>query len=148
MTMIPPTVDGNRIALGVRQPWVELILRGEKWLEVRSQPVSLRGRIYLYASRRYSDHPAATKVLDRLRDERVTCDLGLLLGSVELTDCRRATRMDAAGACIPEAALEGQYVWRLERPERFEAPVEVVYQPYGVWFYPFQRKRDGKRSGA
>lgn len=148
MAMIPPTIDGNRIALGVRQPWCELILRGEKWLEVRSQPVALRGRIYLYAARRYSDHPAAAKVMDRLRDERATCELGLLVGSVELTDCRRATPDDSVGACIPAAGLDGQYVWRLESPERFTVPVAVACLPYGVWFYPFQRKRDGKASGA
>jgi predicted transcriptional regulator len=37
-------------AISIRQPWVELILRGVKKKEYRSQPTNIRERVYLYAS--------------------------------------------------------------------------------------------------
>ena len=36
-------------ALSVRQPYAELILRGEKKIEYRSKPTNIRERVYLYA---------------------------------------------------------------------------------------------------
>ena len=35
------------IALGVRQPWAELILRGIKTIEVRTLPTSIRGPVFI-----------------------------------------------------------------------------------------------------
>lgn len=52
--------DHELIALGVRQPWAELILRGVKTIEVRTVDTRQRGTIYLYASKKFTDHPAAT----------------------------------------------------------------------------------------
>ena len=43
--------DPNLIALGIRQPWAELILRGVKTIEVRSRDTDVRGPIYIYATR-------------------------------------------------------------------------------------------------
>ena len=37
--------DRERIALAIQQPWAELILRGIKTLEIRSQPTRQRGTI-------------------------------------------------------------------------------------------------------
>jgi superfamily I DNA/RNA helicase len=39
-------------ALSVRQPWAELIMRGEKTIEVRSLRTNIRGRVHIYASLR------------------------------------------------------------------------------------------------
>jgi ASCH domain len=44
------TANSALRALSVRQPWAELILRGEKTIEYRSQPTKVRGKIYIYAS--------------------------------------------------------------------------------------------------
>ena len=53
MTMIQrPTY-----AITIRQPYVELILRGIKKVEHRSRPTDIRGRVYLYASTRPADSP-------------------------------------------------------------------------------------------
>lgn len=38
-------------ALSIRQPWIDLILRGEKTIEVRDWEVTRRGPILLHASR-------------------------------------------------------------------------------------------------
>lgn len=34
-------------AISIRQPYVELILRGQKWREYRSVATTMRGRVYL-----------------------------------------------------------------------------------------------------
>jgi ASCH domain len=38
-------------ALSIKQPWVDLILRGEKTIEVRERPVNHKGPILVHASR-------------------------------------------------------------------------------------------------
>src|SRR5437868_6906819 len=50
-------------AISIRQPWVELILRGEKKEEYRSRPTTIRERVYLYASARPADSPSAWRRL-------------------------------------------------------------------------------------
>lgn len=51
-------------ALSVRQPWAELILRGEKTIEYRTQTTKVRGRIYLYATLAPLDLTAVESVTD------------------------------------------------------------------------------------
>lgn len=133
--------DPERIALGVRQPWVELILRGVKTVEVRSQNTRVRGTIYLYASKKTSNLPAAGVAAARhgLDVEALPC--GLLVGSVELCGTRLASSRDAIASCLPAALLAGEFAWELRNPCRFERPLPVRFLPYGVWFYPFRRRR-------
>lgn len=46
-------------ALSIRQPYAELILRGEKTIEYRSRPTRLIGqRFYIYAARKWAGVPA------------------------------------------------------------------------------------------
>jgi hypothetical protein len=137
--------DPEIIALGVRQPWVELILRGVKTIEVRSQDTRVRGTIYLYASKKFSDLPAA---LDIAKVHALDCPslpTGLLLGSVEITATRPARVGDAGPSCVPAGFLNQQFVWELQNPQRFAKPVPVRFLPYGVWFYPFRRRHSPRR---
>jgi len=42
-------------ALSIRQPYAEMILRGEKTIEYRSRPTKIIGeRFYIYASRKWA----------------------------------------------------------------------------------------------
>ena len=129
-------------ALGVRQPWADLIVRGVKTLEVRSRDTQVRGPIYIYASRKLSDLPDATAAITRHDVDLATLPRGLLVGTVELVGTRPATPADAAAACVSPALLEGAFVWRLENPARLAEPLTVRFLPYGVWFYPFRRKHE------
>jgi hypothetical protein len=133
-------MDLHRIALGIQQPWAELILRGVKTLEVRSLNTQVRGRIYLYTSKRLSTLPAAREAAKNrgLAVDQLPC--GLLVGSVELVGSRPAVSSDAEAACVPPGLLAGQWAWRFAAPERFSTPVPVRFLPYGVWFYPFRRR--------
>jgi hypothetical protein len=133
--------DPEILALGVRQPWVELILRGIKTVEVRSQDTRVRGTIYLYASRKLSELPAALEVARQHELDCQTLPAGLLVGSVEIADTRQARANDAAASCVPASLLKKQFAWELCNPQRFAAPVPVRFLPYGIWFYPFRRRK-------
>ena len=132
--------DPDVIALGVRQPWVELILRGVKTIEIRSLDTRVRGPIYLYASKKFSNLPAARVVLREHELEFRGLPAGLLVGSVEIKDTRPAAPGDTHAACVPAALLKKQFAWELRNPVRFAAPLPVRFLPYGVWFYPFRRR--------
>jgi len=128
------------IALGVRQPWVELILRGIKTIEVRSLDTRVRGTIYLYAAKKFSELPAA---LDAAHEHGLDCPslpCGLLVGSVEISTTRRALVSDVASSCVPATFLKEQFAWELHNPQRFRQPLPVRFLPYGVWFYPYRRR--------
>jgi len=132
--------DPEIIALGVRQPWIELILRGLKTIEVRSQGTRVRGTIYLYASKKFSDIPAA---IGAARAHGLDCPslpTGLLVGSVEICGARPAAARDAAASCVPAALLSQQFAWELRNPVRFAEPLPVRFLPYGIWFYPYRRR--------
>lgn len=130
----------DMIALGIRQPWAELILRGHKSQEIRSSNTSRRGTIYVYASKKVSDHPEAIRAAAKHGIEKID-DLprGVLVGTVELIDSAPARPQDSAEACLPAGLLKGKFAWTLSHPARLPRPMLVKYLPYGVWFYPYQR---------
>ncbi|MBR9802377.1 ASCH domain-containing protein [bacterium] len=60
-------LDMDRLALGIKQPWAELILQGVKTLEIRTRPTRVRGPIYLYTSQKLATETFATDALSRYR---------------------------------------------------------------------------------
>jgi len=134
------TIDRQRIALGIQQPWAELILRGIKTLEIRSQGTQIRGRIYIYASKRSSNLPAAAVAAEKHGLNVAELPRGLLLGSVELVGSRIASPTDAKSACLPAELLSNHHAWELANPQRLTEPQPVRFLPYGVWFYPYRRR--------
>ena len=72
-------------ALSIRQPWAELIMRGNKEEEYRSRATKVRGRIAIYSSLSKGDLPEAIHWgLDPDELPR-----GVIIGTVELYDCTR-----------------------------------------------------------
>lgn len=136
---VPEGIDAHIPALGVRQPWLELILRGEKTIEVRRARTHTRGRIYLYASRMDAQSNEVEKVIRKHQLELAQLPHGLLVGSVEVVNCRPTQKSDARAACASAEQITGYQAWCLENPVRFERPLEVNYLPFGTWFYPYQR---------
>ncbi|MEX0718724.1 MAG: ASCH domain-containing protein [Planctomycetaceae bacterium] len=133
--------DHDLIALGVRQPWAELILRGVKTIEVRTVDTRQRGTIYLYASKKFTDHPAAQAATEAHSLDLESLPRGMLVGTVDLVATRACEPDDAARACVRRGDVIGRIGWRLENPHRLPEPLPVRFLPYGVWFYPFRRKR-------
>ncbi len=130
----------ERIALAIQQPWAELILRGIKTLEIRSQPTRQRGTILLYASKRVSALPAAQAAARRLDLDVESLPRGKVVGTVDLIDCRPTRSNDQQAACVGAALLRGQFAYEVACPRRFAMPRVPRFLPYGVWFYPCKRR--------
>jgi adenine-specific DNA-methyltransferase len=113
-------------AFSVRQPWAELILRGEKSIEYRSQATKIRGRVYVYASlgKPESDDP---EIAQQLGCDLAALPRGLVVGTVEIAGCDGG---------------DGEYDWHLANPMRLAAPLPPSEQPQPGWFYPFGRPED------
>ncbi len=133
----------ERIALGIRQPWCELILRGRKTLEIRSRPTQVRGTIYVYSAKKLWEEPELTAVLESHELDPDPLPKGLLVGTVEIVGCRRTTPADGDASRVPGRFLRDAWAWELADPVRFAQPLKPRFLPYGVWFYPFKRRGDG-----
>ena len=86
-------------AISIRQPYVEMILRGTKKIEYRSRKTNIRERVYLYASLTIETDVCEEEGLDYKK-----LPTGLIVGTVEIVDC----------------AEEGQndFEWHLANPRR------------------------------
>lgn len=140
MSAPEPVLDRSRIALGIQQPWAELILRGIKTIEVRSQNTQVRGTIYLYASKKPSSLDAARMAAKNHAIDEVTLPGGLLLGTIDVIDSRQCQPGDIKASCVPAELLVNRHAWILGNPRRFPKPQPIRFLPYGIWFYPFQRR--------
>lgn len=93
-------------ALSIQQPWVELILSGEKNLEYRSRRLREMGPLLLHASG--TRRPENFEGFDLNAD---ALPYGALVGIVDLVGVQ-----DVPGE-------DGLYAWQLAHPRRFERPV-------------------------
>lgn len=107
-------------AISIRQPWAELILRGVKTKEFRSRPTRIRERVYLYASLRPAKAPAAWRRVGKRRGE---LPAGLIVGSVEIVDCRWDN-------------TERGYAYVLRRPGRLRRYRHPENQPMPAFWRP------------
>ena len=102
-------------AISIRQPFVEMILRGTKKIEYRSRKTNIRERVYLYASLKMQK--------DICEEEGFDCDqlpTGVIVGSVEIVDCTEEGLND--------------YEWHLANPERLSEFLKPKNQPQpGIW---------------
>lgn len=107
-------------AISIRQPYVELILRGLKRYEYRSRPTRIRGRVYIYASLRPGDEDGFRK-LGKAPGELPT---GRIVGTVEVVGCRFFSS-------------RGCYGYELKNPKRLKKTLAPKKQPQPCWFFPF-----------
>lgn len=107
------------VGLSIRQPYVELILRGEKVIEYRSVATHKRERVFIYASR----IPAAdAEVWRSVGLEPGELPTGGIVGTVEIVAC---------------SGRPGDFHWHLARPERLQQILPVRNKPQPMFFYPF-----------
>ncbi len=106
-------------ALSVCQPFAEQILSGEKRIEYRSILTNLRGRVYIYASKR-----ERKDVYAKIKVAPGTYPTGVIVGTVEVVGCRKKG--------------EGDYHWLLANPIRAKRKLRPKGIPQPVWFYPFK----------
>lgn len=142
-----PPFDKNMLALGIRQPWAELILRGIKTVEVRSVDTAVRRTIYIYAARKIAEGVPPNEAAEQHRIDTGRLPTGLIVGTVDIVACRPCTRDDAGLALVPQELLSGMKAWVLANPRRLEEPLKPRFLPYGIWFYPFQRRNGADDAG-
>lgn len=106
-------------AISIRQPYVEQILRGDKRFERRSRPTRIRGRVFLYASKRSGNDPIEWR---RLRRSPGDLPVGQILGSVEIVGCRPIGHDD--------------YKYLLKDPRRLSRPKRAKNQPQPIFWKP------------
>ena len=112
------------LALSIRQPYAELILRGAKRIEYRSRPTRIIGeRFYIYAARKWAGAPG---IPDNGHDPDdlsiINAPTGVIVGSAIITDCTQNN---------------GHYEWHLRDVKRYKHPRKPTRQPQPVWFRPF-----------
>lgn len=117
-------------ALSVRAPWWWFILHAGKNVENRDWPTSLRGTIYVHASKWWqasegnSDISEAldccgsrrSEIAKILRYDALTAGRGCLVGTVDIVDC--VNRNPDGGRWF-----FGDYGFILENPVAFERPI-------------------------
>lgn len=109
----------NLSALSVRQPYAELIMRGQKKFEYRSVATRKKNeRVYIYASKT----PGDAHDFRRLKMQPGDLPTGVLIGTVEIVDC---------------TGRPGDYKWRLANPERLPDLIKPHNHPQPIWFKPF-----------
>ena len=106
-------------ALSIRQPYLELILRGIKKIEYRSRPTLIIGeRFYLYASKM----PGPVEGFEELGCEPGMLPTGVLLGTAVISKCT-GNRSD--------------YEWHLTDVKRLKQPRTPTKKGQPAWFNPF-----------
>lgn len=105
-------------ALSIRQPFVEQILTGEKKIEYRSKNTLIRGKFYIYSSKK----PAFG-----YEEEAKGLPVGEIVGTAELVDC-----------IFVDDPVDPYYEWHLKNPKRLKVPMKPSGKPQPVWFNPFK----------
>ena len=108
-----------RRAISIRQPLVELILRGIKKWEFRSQPTVLRERVFLYASNKPFEDDRRWKQVGKSPGMLPT---GSIVGSVEIADCKQTS--------------DGGFKYRLVAPRRMRPHLKATNQPQPRFWIP------------
>lgn len=117
----PSKRDCGMKALSVKQPWANLIARGDKTVEMRSRPTKYRGPILIVSS----------------RSPRIEL-AGYALAIVDVVDCRIMTERDESGACCPSD--KGKYAWILANIRPLSCPFPVRGQ-LGIYEVEMPRTR-------
>ena len=107
----------QNLALSIRQPYVEQVLRGVKKIEYRSFRTNIRGRVYLYASQ-----TPAMDAFESMNAKPGDFPTGVIVGTIEIVDC---------------VVSNGAYEWHLAWPDRFAHPISPENHPQPAWFIPF-----------
>lgn len=116
-------------ALTIKQPWLALLLSGEKPCEYRSWTTPYRGRIYLHAG-------AARATGHAIRSLFPDAPVGALVATALLDGVYRLTESDVGVLTTPyETPLAAEYAWWFSAIEILPAPLPWRGQ-LGLWSLP------------
>jgi ASCH domain len=107
------------LAISIRQPYVEQILLGVKPYEYRTTLTHIRGRVYLYASKKPVDSAAEWR---KAKSKPGKLPTGVLVGSVVIAGCK--------------PWRDGGFRYKLEAPKRLRKYLLPNSQPTPKFFKP------------
>ena len=111
------------LALSIRQPYVEEILRGIKTSEIRDHRTRKIGeRFYIYAATKPGEDRCVKSRFRKLGAEVGGLPTGLILGTAVITHWTRRG---------------GTYRWHLADVKRLKRPLRPKGHPQPRWFKPF-----------
>ena len=133
------------LALSIRQPYAEMILRGVKRVEYRSRPTKLIGRrFYIYAARKSGIKASGHQGIEGAADAGWADGLGLdalprgvIVGSAVIRQCVRPPGTPGQLSTDNCQLTTPLYEWHLTDVKRYKRPRRVKRQPQPVWFRPF-----------
>ncbi len=114
--------------LSIKQPWAELIVSGEKKIELRNWNTNFRGNFLIHASK----SPDA-KAMKEFGFNNLP--FGFIVGKVELVDVKKYKN---SGELLKDKKLHlasgdwGKFGFILKNPERFENPI-LAKGNLGFW---------------
>jgi hypothetical protein len=124
-------------ALSIRQPWAELIILGQKTIEVRSRRTNLRERVFIYAGLNRIEQAEEVRIAAQFGIDVDGLPRGVLVGTVAIVGCLPLRWDDSHAACFEITETHGFYAWLLARPKRAESLLKPKNQPKAEFFNPF-----------
>jgi len=140
------------LALSVRQPFAELILRGIKTAELRTRSTTIIGeRFYIYATKRKSSAADGLFAADLLSAGAWSDDLRPASPPGWMIELAKQVKMIGLEEDLPRGLIVGSaviekvippscegdlYQWVLTDVERLRTPRKPQRQPQPVWFRP------------
>ena len=127
--------------LAVRQPWANFIFFGGKTSEIRTMNTNIRERIAIYASRTkplqtdldwLEEYGRNIKIPTDLYDDMEIFQRGVIIGSVDLFDCRKIESKASFDSEIdyhmnnPDWYHAGMYSWDLLFPHLIQ-PIDFKF---------------------
>lgn len=116
------------MALSIRQPYAEEILRRIKRIEYRTVPTRKIGeRFYIYVPLKPASGPGIAERFARLVRGRIPSDLpaGVLVGTAVIS------------RCVPPKRKGDHYEWALVKVKRLKRSLKPRGRPQPIWFNPF-----------
>jgi len=128
-------------ALSIRQPYAELILRGEKTIEYRSRPTRIIGEpFYIYAAKKTGYQLSAFSGQPGNGHAAVPDDLprGVIVGMATIAKCV-AVHNGSNGKRKADSRQPSVYEWHLSKVKRLPRRKQrkPTRMPQPVWFRPF-----------
>ena len=125
-------------ALSIRQPWAELILRGEKTVEARPMRTAKRGeRVFIYAGKNRIETDDEARIAAEYGIDVDSLPRGVLVGTVEIVGCEPLETRHSKAACFHVTESTGGYAWLLSNPRREDSMRVPTGHPQPSFFTPF-----------
>ncbi|MBC7785566.1 MAG: ASCH domain-containing protein [Burkholderiales bacterium] len=147
------------LALSIRQPYAELILRGIKTAELRSRSTNIVGRrFYIYASKKkwkVESDQTSTNSVESWSGKQWSSDLSVATPPAWMIELAEQVKMIEPGIVLPTGVIVGSAVidnvmppdaadgvdglfrWQLADVRRIKTPRKPTCHPQPVWFNPF-----------